>query len=127
MPTRKGYNPTIVQSIAFGGHLVRVERVFQSTAYPQAEEEMLVFFLVFVFVLMLILKRVGERFQDLDISSVLIAAMDVTNESPPPELPITFATLPTIVLLTADDKRPPYRYDLFLLEIRNDVERCDTE
>eukprot|EP00904_Undaria_pinnatifida_P005915 jgi/Undpi1/2453/HiC_scaffold_13.g05833.m1 len=55
-------------------------------------------------------KRVGERFQDLDISSVLIAAMDVTNESPPPELPITFATLPTIVLLTADDKRPPYRY-----------------
>lgn len=106
---------------------MRVERVFQSTAYPQAEEEMLVFFLVFVFVLMLILKRVGERFQDLDISSVLIAAMDVTNESPPPELPITFATLPTIVLLTADDKRPPYRYDLFLLEIRNDVERCDTE
>ncbi|CAM9282168.1 unnamed protein product, partial [Laminaria digitata] len=55
-------------------------------------------------------KRIGERFLDLDIPSVLVAAMDVTNETPPPELPITFAALPTILLLTADDKGPPYRF-----------------
>lgn len=64
---------------------------------------------VFVFVIFLVLKRLGERFIDLGIPSVLVTAMEVSNESPPPELPITFSTLPTIVLLTGDDKGPPYR------------------
>ena len=45
----------------------------------------------------------------MDIPSVLVTAMDVTNETPPPELPITFVTLPTIILLKGDDKIPPYR------------------
>ncbi|CAN0095020.1 unnamed protein product, partial [Scytosiphon promiscuus] len=53
-------------------------------------------------------KRVAERFVDLGISSVLIAAMDVTSETPPPEVAITLPVLPAIVLLPGDDKRAPF-------------------
>lgn len=56
-----------------------------------------------------VLQRVGERFQDLNVASVLIAAMDVTGETPPPELAITLPTLPAILLLPGDDKGPPFR------------------
>ncbi len=52
----------------------------------------------------------GERFLDLDIPSVLVAAMDVTSETPPPEVAITLPNLPAIVLLPGDDKGPPFRY-----------------
>lgn len=93
--------------------MVQFEHVHRQPSYLHAEQEASVFVSVFVFVFMfvLVLKRIGERFLDLDIPSVLVAAMDVTNETPPPELPITFAALPTILLLTADDKGPPYRYE----------------
>ncbi|CAN0077064.1 unnamed protein product [Ectocarpus fasciculatus] len=56
------------------------------------------------------LRRVGERFLDLDIPSVLIAAMDVTLETPPPEVAMTLPTLPAIVLLPGDDKEAPFRF-----------------
>lgn len=56
-------------------------------------------------------QRVGERFLDLDISSVLVAAMDVSLETPPPEVPITLPTLPAIMLLPGDDKEAPFRYE----------------
>lgn len=55
-------------------------------------------------------QRVGERFLDLGISSVLVAAMDVTSETPPPEVAITLPTLPAIVLLPGEDKGAPFRY-----------------
>ncbi|CBJ33285.1 conserved unknown protein [Ectocarpus siliculosus] len=55
-------------------------------------------------------ERVGERFLDLDIPSVLIAAMDVTLETPPPEVAMTLPTLPAIVLLPGDDKEAPFRF-----------------
>eukprot|EP00903_Cladosiphon_okamuranus_P016612 g15324.t1 len=55
-------------------------------------------------------KRVGERFLDLGIPSVLVAAMDVTSETPPPEVAITLPTLPAIVLLPGDEKQPPFRF-----------------
>ncbi|CAM9611872.1 unnamed protein product [Ectocarpus sp. 6 AP-2014] len=55
-------------------------------------------------------RRVGERFLDLDIPSVLIAAMDVTLETPPPEVAMTLPTLPAIVLLPGDDKEAPFRF-----------------
>eukprot|EP00752_Nemacystus_decipiens_P012627 g11183.t1 len=55
-------------------------------------------------------ERVGERFLDLGIPSVLVAAMDVTMETPPPELAITLPTLPAIVLLPGDEKGPPLRF-----------------
>lgn len=48
------------------------------------------------------------------ISSVLVAAMDVTMETPPPELAITLPTLPAIVLLPGDDKGAPFRYLCFV-------------
>lgn len=54
-------------------------------------------------------QRVGERFLDLDVSSVLVAAMDVTLETPPPEVAITLPTLPAIVLLAGDNKEAPFR------------------
>lgn len=58
---------------------------------------------------MLFFQRVGERFLDLDIPSVLVAAMDVTLETPPPEAAMTLPTLPAIVLLPGDDKGAPFR------------------
>lgn len=36
--------------------------------------------------------------------------MDVTSETPPPEVGITLPTLPAIVLLPGDDKGTPFRY-----------------
>lgn len=89
--------------------MARLKHESRQPAYSHAEQETLVF--VFVFVIVLVFKRLGERFMDLNIPSVLVTAMDVSNETPPPELPITFATLPTIVLLTGDDKGPPYRQE----------------
>lgn len=55
-------------------------------------------------------QRVGERFLDLEIPSAMVAAMDVTDESPPPELGITLPPLPAILLFPGDDKGPPFRY-----------------
>ncbi|CAM9811061.1 unnamed protein product [Discosporangium mesarthrocarpum] len=55
-------------------------------------------------------KRVGERFQDLGISTMVIAAMDVTQETPPPKQGIHLPRLPAILLLPAQDKGPPYRF-----------------
>lgn len=36
--------------------------------------------------------------------------MDVTEESPSPELAITLPPLPAILLLPSDDKEQPFRY-----------------
>ncbi|CAM9957676.1 unnamed protein product, partial [Choristocarpus tenellus] len=55
-------------------------------------------------------KRVGKRFRDLGTPSVLVVSMDVTKETPPPNLGITLPTLPAILLLPAYDKGPPYRF-----------------
>lgn len=61
-------------------------------------------------------KRFAERLAALGISglasnaSVVVARMDVTDESPPPRLHFALASLPALVLLPAHDKQPPYRY-----------------
>lgn len=61
-------------------------------------------------------KRFAERLAALGVSgpspnaSVVVARMDVTDESPPPRLHFALASLPALVLLPARDKQPPYRY-----------------
>lgn len=59
--------------------------------------------------LSLSLQRLGECFAHLSIPSVLVAAMDVTEEIPPPELMITIPSLPALLLFPGNDKGPPYR------------------
>jgi len=46
-------------------------------------------------------KRMAGRFRDLNISTLVIARMDVTEESPPPSLNLLRSSLPILVLFPA--------------------------
>ena len=50
-------------------------------------------------------KRMAQRFQALNIPSLVIARMDVSDESPPPELNLMVAELPIVVLLQASSNQ----------------------
>jgi hypothetical protein len=52
----------------------------------------------------------AQRFTDLKIESLVVARMDVTDDSPPPRLNLLTHDLPLMVLLPADDKSPPWNY-----------------
>ena len=53
----------------------------------------------------------AERFHDLNIPTLLIARMDVTDEAPPADLNLmSTGSLPIVVMLPADDKRPPWTF-----------------
>lgn len=52
----------------------------------------------------------AQRFSDLKIDSLVVARMDVTDDSPPPRLNLLTHDLPLLVLLPADDKTPPWNY-----------------
>lgn len=55
-------------------------------------------------------KRMAQRFIDLDIDSLVVARMDVSNESPPGALSLLVSDLPLVALLPAHDKSPPWLY-----------------
>ena len=55
-------------------------------------------------------KRVGLRFRELGIKSLVVARMDVTDESPPPFLKLQLPSLPSLVMFPAKDKGPPFRF-----------------
>lgn len=54
----------------------------------------------------------AKRFKALNIPSLLIARMDVTEETPPAELAMipSMSSLPLVLLLPADSKRPPWNF-----------------
>lgn len=53
-------------------------------------------------------KRMAKRFKDLNIPSLVIAVMDVTNESPPAHLNMMATALPVLIMLPAGAKHPPW-------------------
>ena len=55
-------------------------------------------------------KRMAERFKELAIPSVLIAAMDVTEETPPAYLNMINGPLPLLIIIPANMKYPPWIY-----------------
>lgn len=55
-------------------------------------------------------KRMAQRFMDLEVSSLVVARMDVSNEAPPAHLNLLVSALPLLVLIPADDKMPPWLY-----------------
>jgi len=55
-------------------------------------------------------KRMAQRFLDLDIKSLVVARMDVSNEAPPGELNMLVSALPLVLLVPAEDKSPPWLY-----------------
>lgn len=54
-------------------------------------------------------KRMAQRFAELAIPTLLIARMDVTNETPPADLRFPLANLPLVALLPAGAKQPPWQ------------------
>lgn len=54
----------------------------------------------------------AKRFKELGIPSLMIARMDVTEETPPADLSMipSMSTLPLVLLLPADNKRPPWNF-----------------
>ena len=55
-------------------------------------------------------KKLAERFHDMAVESLVVARFDVTREAPPLDGAVSAAELPTLVLLPAHDKRPPYKF-----------------
>ena len=57
-------------------------------------------------------KRMARRFEALNIPSLMIARMDVTEETPPAEYGMipSMSSLPLVLLLSADNKHPPWNY-----------------
>ena len=55
-------------------------------------------------------KKMGERFKDLNVYSLVIARMDVSDESPPSHLNLMESALPILVLLPAYAKHPPWSF-----------------
>jgi hypothetical protein len=55
-------------------------------------------------------KRMAKRFHELNIPSLVIGRMNVTNDSPPAELGIITSKLPLFILLPAGAKHPPWSY-----------------
>ena len=54
----------------------------------------------------------ARRFKELAIPSLVIARMDVSSETPPPELNMlnSQAALPVVILVPADAKQPPWNF-----------------
>jgi hypothetical protein len=52
----------------------------------------------------------AQRFADLNITSLVVARMDVTDDAPPSRLNLLQHTLPVVMLLTAEDKNPPWNF-----------------
>jgi hypothetical protein len=52
----------------------------------------------------------AQRFVDLNISSLVVARMDVTDDAPPAKLNLLQHALPVVVFLSAEDKNPPWLY-----------------
>lgn len=52
----------------------------------------------------------AQRFADLKINSLVVARMDVTDDAPPAKYNLLQHALPTVVLLTAEDKNPPWNF-----------------
>ena len=52
------------------------------------------------------------RFKELNIPSLVIARMDVSDESPPPEYSLmpSHVALPIVIFMPADAKHPPWNY-----------------
>jgi thioredoxin-like negative regulator of GroEL len=55
-------------------------------------------------------KRMAKRFKELDIDSLVIARMDVTNETPPSQYNLLVSQLPILTLLPAGVKHPPWTF-----------------
>ena len=55
-------------------------------------------------------KHMARRFKELKIDSLLIARMDLTDESPPPHLNLVVGKLPLVIMLPAGSKSPPWTY-----------------
>lgn len=55
-------------------------------------------------------KKMAERFKDLGLYSLVIARMDVTDESPPAYLNLMEGQLPLMVMLPAFTKYPPWNF-----------------
>lgn len=55
-------------------------------------------------------KRMAERFQALQISSLVIAQMDVTDDAPPAHLNMLIGQFPLLLMVPAQAKYPPWNY-----------------
>lgn len=56
-------------------------------------------------------KKLAERFAELGLDSLVVARIDVSTESPPASLKlIGEASLPTMVMLSAGAKQPPWQF-----------------
>lgn len=56
-------------------------------------------------------KKMAERLKDLKLSTLRIARMDVTHQTPPPHLHLLgVGNLPTLILLPANAKHEPWNY-----------------
>eukprot|EP01034_Spumella_vulgaris_P021743 gene21743-27797_t len=55
-------------------------------------------------------KRMAERFQSLNINSLVIARMDVSTETPPATLNLMIGALPLVVMVSANNKHPPWTF-----------------
>ena len=55
-------------------------------------------------------KHMANRFKDLKISSLVIARMDLTDESPPTHMGLVVGNLPIVVILPAGSKIPPWTF-----------------
>lgn len=55
-------------------------------------------------------KRMAERFQALQIPSLLVAQMDVTDDAPPAHLNMLVGAFPLLLMVPAQAKYPPWNY-----------------
>ena len=53
-------------------------------------------------------KRMARRFHELNISTLVIARMDVTNDAPPAKYNFLSSELPILVILPGGNKYPPW-------------------
>ena len=52
----------------------------------------------------------AHRFNELNVPSLVVARMDLTDESPPPHLGLVVGDLPLLVMLPAGSKSAPWTY-----------------
>jgi hypothetical protein len=55
-------------------------------------------------------KKMAERFADMNLDSLIIAQMDITDESPPGHLNLVDGKLPIVAMLPAYAKHPPWTF-----------------
>lgn len=55
-------------------------------------------------------KHMALRFRDLKITSLVIARMDITDESPPTHMGLVVGNLPLVIMLSAGSKIPPWTF-----------------